>query len=57
MLLRLLILCAVLPLAGCGDAPPTTAPGPAPKAETLPPEVEFDPATAADKYKGKKTKP
>jgi ABC-type glycerol-3-phosphate transport system substrate-binding protein len=58
MLARLLLLCAVLALAGCGGDAPTTAPSPTQKApKKLPPEVEFDPATAADKYKGKKTKP
>lgn len=55
---RVLILGAVLLVAGCGgDGTPTTAPAPAPRAEKLPPEVEFDPATAADKYKGKKPQP
>ena len=58
MLPRLLILGAVLFLAGCGGDAATTPPAPAPKAnEKLPPEVEFDPVTATEKYqKGKKTR-
>jgi hypothetical protein len=57
MLPRLLILSAVLLVAGCGGSATTTAP--APKADgKLPPEVEFDPATAADMHKkAKKSKP
>ena len=58
MLPRLLILSAVLLVAGCGESAPTTAPAPAPKADSkLPPEVEFDPATATEMYKKKKSKP
>ncbi|MBX9579125.1 MAG: hypothetical protein K2X87_02355 [Gemmataceae bacterium] len=44
-----LVLLAALALAGCGRSDPTV-PDPAPpagKAAKLPPEVEFDPATAA----------
>ncbi len=54
MTLRLLILGAVLFAAGCGDTAPTTAPA-APGAK-LPPEAEFDPVTATEKYQ-KKNKP
>ena len=58
MLPRLLVLGAVMLLAGCGGTGTTTAPAPAPQAEKLPPEVEHDPATAAQKYqKAKKTRP
>ena len=59
MTLRLLLLGAVLFVAGCGGSAPTTAPAPAPKAEgKLPPEVEFDPATASEMHKkNKKSKP
>ena len=58
MLPRLLILVAMFLLAGCGEGgSPTTAP--ASKADSkLPPEVEFDPATATEKYqKQKKARP
>ena len=57
---RLIILGVVLLLAGCGQSRPTQlAPvAPGAKQSTLPPEVEFDPATAVEKYqKNKKPKP
>jgi hypothetical protein len=58
MLPRLLILVVLLLPAGCGESAPTTAPAQAPKADTkLPPEVEFDPATATQKYQKQKTRP
>lgn len=46
---RLVLLAALGLTLGCGTSDPTT-PDPAPpagKSEKLPPEVEFDPATAA----------
>lgn len=56
MTLRFLLLFAVLFAAGCGGTAPTTAPV-APGAK-LPPEAEFDPVTATEKYQKKnKTKP
>lgn len=45
-----IVLLAALVLAGCGKPEPTPAdppPAPAGKAAKLPPEVEFDPATAS----------
>jgi hypothetical protein len=59
-MLRPLILGIVLFVAGCGgQSTPTTAPATAPKAEgKLPPEVEFDPATATEMHKkNQKPKP
>jgi hypothetical protein len=41
-----LVLAVVLALAGCGKEP-APAPPPATTSDKLPPEVEFDPATAA----------
>lgn len=43
----------VVVLGGCSAQPkPTSAPqNPAPTASSVPPEVEFDPATAAEKYR------
>jgi hypothetical protein len=47
--MRALIVAALIVAAGCGpDAKPT------PAAQKLPPEVEYDPATAAEKYKAAK---
>jgi len=57
MLPRMLFLCAAVLLSGCGGDAPTTAPPAPPKGDKLPPEVEFDPVTATDKYKSKKSKP
>jgi hypothetical protein len=49
---RTLLLAALLATVGCGSkaAPTPDAAG----ANKLPPEVEFDPATAAEKYKAAK---
>ncbi len=64
MSLRLIVIVSVLLLAGCGETTPTpqatTSPAPTQsgvKNSKLPPEVEFDPATATQKYQKKKTKP
>jgi hypothetical protein len=62
MTFRALVMLAAVLLAGCGEAGPKTQPTPAPPADVkkspLPPEVEFDPATATEKYqKNKKPKP
>lgn len=51
---RIVLLAAlVLALTGCGKSDPTPADPepPAGKAARLPPEVEFDPATAAKQHK------
>jgi hypothetical protein len=57
MLTRLFALAACAALCGCADAPPPAAePEPGAKAAKLPPEVEFDPATAADQYKAAQKK-
>jgi hypothetical protein len=63
MSFRLLALFAVVLLAGCGQSGSTQPATPDParsgaKPSALPPEVEFDPATATEKYqKNKKPKP
>ena len=52
MLFRLLLVAAWATLCGCSDAPPAASESqPAAKAAKLPPEVEFDPATAVEHYK------
>lgn len=51
--MRALLVLAVLAAAGCGSA---GSPTPAAK-EKMPPEVEFDPVTAAEKYKAAKKSP
>lgn len=54
MLPRITLFAAlVLALTGCGKSDPTPADPdpPAGKAAKLPPEVEFDPATAAKQHK------
>jgi hypothetical protein len=58
MLPRLIFLAAVLAVAGCGETgSPSTPATPQKSAAPLPPEVEFDPATATQKYqKSKKAK-
>jgi hypothetical protein len=54
MLTRVLILGAVLLLAGCGgDSAPTTAPAPQAK-QKLAPEAEHDPVTATEMYRKNK---
>jgi hypothetical protein len=50
MTLRLLILLFVVGFTGCGESQPTAPPA-EPKAVALPPEVELDPAAAAEQYK------
>ena len=59
MLFRLAVLAACLMLTGCGETTPTaTLPqSNGAKAAPLPPEVEFDPATATEKYKAAQKKP
>jgi len=51
----LLILTFALAVVGCGPTTPTTASAPAAQpGGALPPEVELDPASAAEKHKSKK---
>jgi hypothetical protein len=58
MILRLLVLAACVALCGCADDPHAASePPPGAKAAKLPPEVEFDPATAAEQYKAAQKKP
>ena len=45
-MIRLLVFAATLALAGCEKPPPPAAP-PVAAATPMPPEVEYDPATAA----------
>jgi hypothetical protein len=49
----------VVVLGGCtSGSKPTSAPqNPSPAASPVPPEVEFDPATAAEKYRKAKQRP
>jgi hypothetical protein len=58
MSFRLAVLAACLILTGCGETTPTaTQPqSHGAKAAPLPPEVEFDPATAAAKYQAAQKK-
>jgi hypothetical protein len=52
MTLRLLVLFLAACVIGCGESSRATSPQPAaPKAAALPPEVELDPAAAAEQYK------
>jgi hypothetical protein len=53
MLFRLGVLAVCLTLAGCGETTPTaTQPqSNGAKSAPLPPEVEHDPATAAEQYR------
>ena len=50
--MRALLVVALLAAAGCGSDPKPTAPAPVP--QKMPPEVEYDPVTAAEKYKAAK---
>jgi hypothetical protein len=50
-MLRWALLAAVVMLGGCKDSPSPPPPENQKAAAPLPPEVEFDPATAAAKYK------
>ncbi|MBX9626205.1 MAG: hypothetical protein K2X82_20570 [Gemmataceae bacterium] len=59
MLTRITLLAALVLLTGCGRSDPTPADPdpPAGKAAKLPPEVEFDPATAAKQHSKKTYRP
>jgi hypothetical protein len=48
---RWLLLAAAVISGGCNDSPSPPAPENQKAVAPLPPEVEFDPATAAAKYK------
>jgi hypothetical protein len=50
-MLRWALLAAVGMLGGCNESPAPPPPENQKAASPLPPEVEFDPATAAAKYK------
>jgi hypothetical protein len=50
-MLRWALLAAVVMIGGCKDSLAPTPPENQKAAAPLPPEVEFDPATAAAKYK------
>jgi hypothetical protein len=58
MSFRLGVLAACLTLAGCGESTPTATQTQSngAKAAPLPPEVEHDPATAAEQYRAAQKK-
>jgi hypothetical protein len=52
----MILLAAVLAVAGCRESgSPSTPATPEKAARPLPPEVEFDPATATAKHQARKT--
>ncbi|HVL15927.1 MAG TPA: hypothetical protein VM529_25365 [Gemmata sp.] len=56
MTLRVLVLILAACAAGCGESSPAPTPPAGPKASAVPPEVELDPAAAAERYKAASTK-
>lgn len=56
MFIRITILISVTALTGCGKTPPQSVPVEK-AAIALPPEVEYDPATATEKHRAAQKAP